>query len=252
MKRRVFFTATCLAFLLPGILQISFKNVDLRRKASLVGAWGATGTINGQNVKHTLIMTDAYFSMATYAAEGGAFIATVGGSYTATDNTMTVTVEFNTSDPSSVGQTTTLNLAEKKNGFSVNSSDGSVSYEFTNIDRGKPGALAGPWLMSGRKADNGDIARRDTSGPRKTMKILSGTRFQWIAYNTETGQFFGTGGGNYTTKGGKYTENIEFFSRDNTRVGAALEFNYDLKEGEWHHSGFSSKGDPMYEVWSQR
>ena len=26
------------------------------------------------------------------------------------------------------------------------------------------------------------------------MKILSGSRFQWIAYNTETRQFMGTGG----------------------------------------------------------
>ena len=84
------------------------------------------------------------------------------------------------------------------------------------------------------------------------MKILSGTRFQWIAYNVETKQFMGTGGGTYTTVDGKYTENIEFFSRDDNRVGASLEFNYKLKEGKWHHSGKSSKGDPMYEVWSRR
>jgi hypothetical protein len=84
------------------------------------------------------------------------------------------------------------------------------------------------------------------------MKILSGTRFQWIAYNTETGQFRGTGGGTYTTIDGKYTENIEFFSRDDSRVGASLGFNFELKNGDWHHSGFSSKGTPLYEVWSLR
>ena len=165
---------------------------------------------------------------------------------------MTVMLEFNSSDASNIGQAADLNLKEMKDGFSVGTSDGSIYYEFTNLDKGKPGALAGPWLMSGRKGDDGQIATRDTSGPRKTMKILSGTRFQWIAFNTETGQFFGTGGGNYTTKNGKYTENIEFFSRDNTRVGAALEFDYAVKDGAWHHSGSSSKGDPMYEVWSKR
>ena len=84
------------------------------------------------------------------------------------------------------------------------------------------------------------------------MKILSGSRFQWIAYNTETKQFIATGGGNYTTINGKYTEHIEFFSRDVGRVGASLEFDFDLKEGDWHHSSFSSKGDPLYEVWSKR
>ena len=82
------------------------------------------------------------------------------------------------------------------------------------------------------------------------MKILSGTRFQWIAYNTETKEFLGTGGGTYTTDNGKYTENIEFFSRDDSRVGASLEFDYEVKDGKWHHKGESSKGDPIYEIWS--
>ena len=62
----------------------------------------------------------------------------------------------------------------------------------------------------------------------------------------------GTGGGTYTTDEGKYIENIEFFSRDQTRVGAALSFDFELKEGKWHHSGKSSKGKDIYEVWGLR
>ena len=54
----------------------------------------------------------------------------------------------------------------------------------------RQGNLQGAWLMSGR-VRNGNTEARDTSRPRKTMKILSGTRFQWIAYNTETKQFSG-------------------------------------------------------------
>ncbi|MCK5105463.1 MAG: hypothetical protein KAR17_21715, partial [Cyclobacteriaceae bacterium] len=80
----------------------------------------------------------------------------------------------------------------------------------------------------------------------------SGTRFQWIAYNSETKEFMGTGGGTFTTKDGKYIENIDFFSRDNSRVGASLEFEYELKGNDWHHKGFSSRGDPIYEIWSLR
>ena len=105
--------------------------------------------------------------------------------------------------------------------------------------------------MSGRKSGD-KIQPRNTDQPRKTMKIVSGTRFQWIAYNTETKQFSGTGGGTYVTINGKYTENIEFFSRDDSRVGASLDFDFSLKNGDWHHSGLSSKGAPMYEVWSIR
>lgn len=91
-----------------------------------------------------------------------------------------------------------------------------------------------------------------TPGARKTMKIPSGTCFQWIAFNSETCEFFGTGGGSYTTRNGNYTEQIDFFSRDNSRVGARLEFDYELKDGKWHHSGKSSKEDPIYEIWSTR
>ena len=222
------------------------------QKADLSGAWTSSETLGGQAVTHSLIMTDSYFSMATHATEGGAFMATLGGKYTTTANTMTVTFEFHTSDKSLVGQSVTLNLTQTKDRFSVNTSDGATSYTFENVDKGKPGDLAGAWLISGRKGEDGEVTKRNTDVPRKTMKILSGTRFQWIAYNTETGEFFGTGGGTYTTKGGKYTENIGFFSRDNSRVGAKLEFDYEVKDGDWHHSGLSSKGDPIYEVWSKR
>ena len=105
--------------------------------------------------------------------------------------------------------------------------------------------------MSARKSGE-TLEPRSTDQPRKTMKILSGTRFQWIAYNTETKQFMGTGGGHYTTENGTYTEHIEFFSRDNSRVGAALAFKFERINNDWHHSGLSSRGDPIYEVWSLR
>ena len=90
------------------------------------------------------------------------------------------------------------------------------------------------------------------SGTRKTIKILSSTRFQWAAIDPGTKQFMGTGGGTYSFENGKYTENIEFFSRDSSRVGQSLTFDGKLENGEWHHSGFSSRGDAIYEVWSRK
>lgn len=84
------------------------------------------------------------------------------------------------------------------------------------------------------------------------MKILSGTRFQWIAYNTENKEFMGTGDGTYRTENGTYTENIEFFSKDDTKSGISLQFRYELIDGDWHHSGLSSKGDPIHEIWSTK
>ena len=162
-------------------------------------------------------------------------------------DTMTEKVEFNSKNSERVGTEVSFEV------FINDSIMGIVGskMKLKRIDNGLPGKLQGAWLMSGRKRD-GEIHSRDTSRPRKTMKIMSGTRFQWIAYNTETKQFMGTGGGAYTTTNGEYTEHIGFFSRDDSRVGVSLNFNYSLVDRKWHHSGLSSKGDPIYEIWSVR
>ena len=77
----------------------------------------------------------------------------------------------------------------------------------------------------------------------------TGTHFQWVAINTVTGEFFGTGGGTYHFNNGSYQEHIEFFSRDSTRIGMSLTFKDEVKDGVWHHSGTSTKGDPIQETW---
>jgi hypothetical protein len=84
------------------------------------------------------------------------------------------------------------------------------------------------------------------------MKILIDGFFQWIAFNTETFKFSGSGGGEYETLDGKYIEIIQYFSRDDSRVGAELDFNYLVKNNDWYHSGLSSKGSLINEVWSIR
>jgi hypothetical protein len=205
------------------------------------GAWQHTradGTVG------TLIVADGHFSLAWYRRDPAKFIATEGGAWTPEAGGMRVTYEFDTANPDRVGTTRTLNVKEEGDRLVI---DGAA---WTRVDGGTPGALKSAWLMTGRKRD-GVISTR-TPGPRRTMKILSGTRFQWIAYNVETKEFFGTGGGTYTTADGKYTESIEFFSRDDSRAGRSLEFTYELVDGAWHHSGKSTTGEPMYEIWSRR
>ncbi|GLU43410.1 membrane or secreted protein [Allomuricauda sp. NBRC 101325] len=220
--------------------------VHISTAQSLEGAWTIVESDGkGYQVEHTLIFTGTYFSEAVFEKPSGKFMGTKGGNYTLNDNGLNLTYEFASEDPGIVGKTETETYSFNNGNLVL----GKLSW--TKIDDGAPGDLFGAWLISGRKRD-GEIQMRDTSGPRKTMKILSGTQFQWIAYNIETQEFLGTGGGIYTTIDGKYTENIKFFSRDDSRVGASLEFNYELKDGNWHHSGFSSKGDPIYEIWSKR
>ncbi len=193
------------------------------------------------------IFADGFQAATWYDLTNKKFIRTNGGTWKYSENVLTEIVEFDSRDSTRVGNTAIFEINIEDNKITVLES-GNI---WTRIDDGSPGELAGAWLITGRQRQ-GKMSEIDPYRPRKTMKILSGTRFQWIAYNTETRQFMGTGGGTYTTTDGEYIENIEFFSRDDSRVGASLEFNYELKEGNWHHSGLSSRGSPIYEIWSIR
>ncbi len=215
---------------------------------SFIGAWeGYHTSEKGEKLKSVVIFSDGYQVLTIYDADTGKFISTNGGTWKLEDDTMTEKVEFHTENPDRVGSEVSFKVYITDTTMGIVGSD----RKFNRIDNGTPGKLQGAWLMSGRVRD-GKTQLRNTDRPRKTMKILSGTRFQWIAYNTETKQFMGTGGGTYTTVNGEYTENIEFFSRDDSKAGRSLKFNYSMIDGKWHHSGVSSKGEPMYEIWSVR
>lgn len=210
----------------------------------LTGGWRTTSG----DEETVLILAAQQYSMATYNVKAKSFIGTEGGSWKIQGNEITFQTEFNTAAPEKTGQPGVWTFELKKTALALTTSD--TKRVFHRIDDGTPGALAGAWLITGRMTDKG--MQQITPGARKTMKILSGTRFQWIAYNSETKEFFGTGGGTYTTENGKYTETIEFFSRDSTRVGMQLSFDFSLPDGNWRHQGKSSKGDPIDEVWSLR
>ena len=193
------------------------------------------------------IYSDKYFAISKYNLDSKEFISTMGGSYSLEDGYYEV-LEFNSIDSSTVGDTIFYsNIKIKMKDDSGNMKiDGK---EFSkNIDKNQ---LSGSWLMSGIER-RGEMRMRDVNRPRKTLKMLAGGRFQWIAYDTSKKGFYGTGGGTFSAVDGKYVENIEFFSRDSNTVGKSLKFDFEIKEGDWHHRGFSSKGDPKYEIWTQR
>ena len=218
----------------------SFSSQDL------MGAWRGNFSDSIGEVTGVAIVTDGYYSVCRFDEKGKRFLYTMGGKWSLDEKNLIETVEFNTLDSTEVG---------KVNSYEIDLSGDKLKFvstgeEWERLDDMEPGKLGGAWLITGRER-NGELSRR-TPGARKTMKILSGTRFQWIAYNTDSGKFFGTGGGTYTTVEGKYVENIDFFSRNADRIGARLEFDFELKDKEWHHRGFSSSGNPMYEIWTPR
>lgn len=214
---------------------------------SLEGAWRMESQDDDGNAISAVAIMANGFQAVTWYQPNGEFIRTTGGFYHLQGDTLFREVEFDSRDSSMVGQVFGLKIELGGDHVKIVASD----VIWKRIDDGSPGKLSGAWLISGRKQD-GEIVERETDRPRKTMKILSGTRFQWIAFDTESKQFRGTGGGTYTTENRKYTEDIEFFSRDVSRVGASLVFNFEIKDGKWHHFGKNSRGEDMYEVWSLR
>lgn len=222
--------------------------ININNSQSLIGAWERNHVSeNGTDLKSVVIFSDGFQAISTYESKTGKFIYSNGGTWKLEGNNMTEIVEFDTKNSERVGSEIKFQINLNNNSLSIIGSE----MEFKKIDDGSPGNLSGAWLMSGR-VRNGQKQLRDTNRPRKTMKILSGTRFQWIAYNTETKKFMGTGGGTYTTKNGNYNENIEFFSRDNSKSGLKLKFDYEIIDNQWNHKGFSSKGDPLHEIWIYR
>lgn len=193
------------------------------------------------------IYSDGIFAVSIF--QSNKFIRTFGGSYQLKGDALVEKIEFDTQQPERIGTSITTTYYWRQHEFKL--IDKQAEPSFKRLDAGSPGKLAGAWLITGRF--NEGTMSKITPGARRTMKILSGTRFQWIAYNIETKEFFGTGGGTYTSDNGQYIETIDFFSRDQTRVGMSLIFNFALtQEGDWRHSGKSSKGDAIDEVWSKR
>ena len=203
----------------------------------LEGSWILTHQ-NGVAItdqEYIKIYQDGYFAL--------------GGEYNLEGNVYEEHLDFLTLDPEQIGTTNkyTLDFANDRLVISTKIKGEDLIEIWERLSQ-EEDDLTRNWVITGRK--RGDKISEMTPGARRTVKILSGGRFQWIAFNSETKAFSGTGGGEYEAKDGKYIEKITFFSKDDSRVGAQLEFDYEVIDGKWHHSGLSSKGDPIYEIWS--
>ncbi len=214
---------------------------------NMQGSWKLTEE-NGKKITDKEVMAiyqDGYFAIGAKKSTDNTFLYAEGGEFAIKDGVYTQTYDFNTASPEAIGVEQQYAYSLAGNTLTLVSAGG--SHVWQRVSEGKD-ALTRNWVITGRERD-GEM-NAITPGDRRTIKILSGGRFQWIAFNSATKEFSGTGGGSYTAANGLYVENITFFSRDDNRVGASLQFNFEVKDGKWHHKGKSSKGDPIYEIWS--
>jgi hypothetical protein len=214
----------------------------LKAEDAPLGAWKS---VAGE-VTSVLLVTQHWFTITEYNQKN--FISSYGGTWKDAGNgEVEVTIHFSTQNASQVGQNISTPVSIQ-NGQLVTGNAADGVQQWTRIDEATS-PLAGSWQITSRE-NNGKM-NPIPNGARRTLKILTNTRFQWVAINQETGEFFGSGGGTYTFQNGTYTEKIEFFSRDNSRVGASLSFKGKVSGNNWDHSGKSSKGDPIHEVWTR-
>ena len=209
----------------------------------LTGAW----MHKHNNEEHLLQFVDGYTTHSIYSRAEKKFIKTHGGTYTTNENKLTIAIEFDTSNKEQPGQLTVYHFLVEGDELTIAINDKKLIYK--KLDGGSA-ALSGVWHITSQMRE-GKVIPIHRTGTRKTLKILSATRFQWVAIDPGTKEFFGTGGGTYQFLNGKYTEHIDFFSKDSNRIGASLSFDGKLENGEWHHSGISTKGDTIYEIWSR-
>ena len=217
----------------------------------LEGAWKlvSQNQVPVSDQEFIKIYQDNYFAFGVKNLADNSFVGAGGGPFSLESGKLQETLDFFTMNPDLVGTITSFEVSRTGNRLTLSATTpkGPLVEVWEQISAANDD-LTGNWVITGRKRD--DQVQRSTPGARRTIKILSGGRFQWVAFNSETREFSGTGGGTYTAQGGKYVETITFFSRDNSRVGASLGFDYGIIDGEWHHSGLSSQGQPIYEIWT--
>lgn len=233
------------------LLSITFFITKATTETSTInGAWQSKDA-SGNTI--TMICSDKYLMFAVYDLSQKKYLKSGGGTYQLSvvvgKKILSYKRDFNTEDSTVVGLTVANFYNVDKNELIL--SEGPLAGNWKRIDESKsPKTMNATWIISAREGTDFKM-QTILKGSRKTLKILSGSRFQWTAFNTDTHQFFGTGGGTYTVKDGKYTENIEFFSRDSKRVGASLTFDCVVNGKEWIHAGQSSTGTRVHEIWEK-
>lgn len=218
------------------ILFSVFSIAAIAQPSDMNGSW-----INKSGEEtNLLLIQDGYATYTTFTTKS--FKYTRGGKLELKNNEAIIHQEFNSAQK----ECSLEKFSYKTDGnFLILN-----NIKFEQI-KSNPCELAGVWKIDGRKNDSGEVIKIQQTGTRKTLKLLTDNYFHWFAIDTDGNKFFGTGGGTYTFSNEIYTEHILFFSKDNSRVGTSLNFNDKLVDEEWIHTGNSSIGKPIYEIWKK-
>src|SRR5690625_3369613 len=159
--------------LIAGFLMIS----GLVSAQDIQGAWMLHAPDGRQA---SLIINENYLALALYDLQDKKFGYTEGGTYKLKDKVFTYYCEFNSKNSNQVGKESEWKLSLNGDNLIISGDRG--SFEFERIDRSSDHPMSGTWTITERaQGDQGKLVKIHQSGTRKTLKLLSGTRFQWVA-----------------------------------------------------------------------
>lgn len=233
---------------LPIAFLLIMLSTAITTAQSFEGSWQLV-SLNDETVTDrevVKIVVEGYFSLGSKKLEDNSFLGAAGGEYNIEEDQLIEKRDFDTYDTSKINEERTYKLSWLTKD-KVEIADAEHTKVWQRLS-GTEDELSGNWVITGRK--RGDKMNAMTPGDRRTIKILNGNRFQWVAFNSATKTFNASGGGIYSAEEATYVEDISFFSKDKSRVGDRLDFKFEVIDGQWHHQGKSSKGQPIHEIWS--
>src|SRR5687767_5686324 len=137
----------------------------------LTGAW----MHQENNQQQLLQFIDGYHTDTIYSKEEKKFIETRGGNYSITNGEFMLSIEFDTANRDQIGTTIAYSFFIMDNELTIDDNGKKIIYK--KIDDGCA-PLSGAWHITSQMRE-GKVVPIHRTGTRKTVKILSATRFQW-------------------------------------------------------------------------
>ncbi len=216
----------------------------------LNGAWRLIEEDGNQVTNETIkLYSNSYFTYATYDKTTGNFIEAGGGTYFFEVFSYTETIEIDSNEPKHSGTRKSYKAILEDDVLTLTNLKTGKFERWEKFDEATDYEMVTCWRIHEKRDEGDENWRRIEYAPRKTLKMITNNRYQVLALNSETGQFVGSSGGTWTKDNKTYTENIEFFSKNQNNVGRSLKFNRKMDNGLWHHTGSQSDGLVMMEKW---
>ncbi|MFN2261367.1 MAG: hypothetical protein ABR595_04825 [Psychroflexus sp.] len=227
----------------PIILLLTFLASSLSFSQSLAGAWQKVDDSKFKTVK---LYSSHYFTSATYDESDGEFIKASAGTYTRNDFDYIENIETHSESTSLAGTFINFNYESQQDTLKIFDKNSKIQETWVKIDEAKKENVT---CYRIHQAFRNSSWQTIDYKPRKTLKMLTDNYYQVIAINSQTGEFFGSSGGKWTSLDNKHQEQIEFFSKNQSMTGITLEFSKNIEGDIWHHDGKSSKGEYIQERW---